>query len=181
MLNIILDLDNTIISSLSRDEERRKHASKFHNFIWEDMDGQFKVFERPNLQEFLNFLFSNFNVSIWTAASKNYALFIIDKFILIDPKRKIQNIFFSYHCRESFKETGHQKKLSILWKLYQLDIYNRDNTYIIDDHINVYLTQPSRCINIYPFEFQNKTSSHDIELLDNLLPYLEKILHNYKK
>ena len=46
----------------------------------EKKDGHYKVFERPGLQEFLDYLFANFNVSVWTAASKSYALFIIDKY-----------------------------------------------------------------------------------------------------
>ena len=78
MINILLDLDQTCISaeSLDGDEpefnyQNPKHLKKAQKYRYEDMDGYYMVFERPGLQEFLDFLFKNFNVSIWTAASKD--------------------------------------------------------------------------------------------------------------
>jgi TFIIF-interacting CTD phosphatase-like protein len=77
-LNFILDLDQTIISGEPVEEysieKNKKKASKFR---FETMENYYIIFERPGLQQFLTFLFKNFNVSIWTAASKDYALFII--------------------------------------------------------------------------------------------------------
>lgn len=175
--NILLDLDNTIISSLSRKEEKKTHSKKFKKFVWENMDGQFKVFERPGLQNFLDFLFRNFNVSIWTAASKSYALFIIENFITIKPARKLDHIFFSYHCRESMKDRDSQKDLAMLWKRYSLgDTYDMKNTYIVDDNQEVHDTQPAQCIQVYPFEFLDKNAFHDNELMTTIKPKLEYII-----
>lgn len=180
--NVLVDLDNTLISSLSRKEEKKSHAGKFKKFVWENMDGQFKVFQRPGLQEFLDFLFKNFNVSVWTAASKSYALFIIDNFILIKPERKLDHVFFSYHCCESIKKRDSQKDLKMLWTKFNLgDIYGIENTFIIDDHPEVYETQPTKCIRVYPFEFLDKKSFQDSELLQTVKPKLEKILRSEHK
>ena len=43
-------------------------------FSYHDMDGYYIVFERPGLQEFLDYLFANYIVSVWTAATKDYAI-----------------------------------------------------------------------------------------------------------
>ena len=108
--NIIFDLDETLISAISEKEFKSKHRihterqnifDKKHEYI--DMDGYYHVFLRPGLQNFLDYIFENFNVSIWTAASKDYALFIIEKIILARPNRKLDYIFFSYHCDISKK------------------------------------------------------------------------------
>lgn len=180
--NVLLDLDNTLISSISRKEEKRCNKSKFRRFVWENMDGQFKVFQRPGLQEFLDFLFENFNVSVWTAASKSYALFIIDNFILIKPERKLEHVFFSYHCLESIKKRDAQKDLRMLWTKFNLgNIYDTKNTFIIDDNPEVYETQPTKCIRVYPFEVLDKKSFHDDELLHAVKPKLEKLLESEQK
>ena len=78
--NIILDLDQTLISAeVSEEHNFKKYEMKSKLFDYKDMDGYYIVYERPGLQKFLDYLFENFNVSIWTAASKDYALFIIEK------------------------------------------------------------------------------------------------------
>ena len=94
----VLDLDQTLISAEPAEEyDFSKNKSKAKQFVFHDMDGYYVVFERPGLQPFLTYLFDNFNVSIWTAASKDYALFIIEKIILAGNKnRKIDFIFFSF-------------------------------------------------------------------------------------
>lgn len=175
-MNIILDLDNTLISSLSPSEEKKSHRKKINKFTWENMDGSYKVFQRPDLQEFLDYLFNHFKVSVWTAASKSYALFIIDKFILTKPDRTLEYIFFSHHCRESKRKANTQKKLDLLWDHYNLPEFTKTNTYIIDDHPEVHSNQPDRCIQVVPFEFRNRKSFQDKELLGTIQPRLDQIL-----
>lgn len=180
---ILLDLDQTLISAEAEEEyDFRKYRRKARLFNFEDMDGYYIIFERPYLQEFLDYLFENFNVSIWTAASKDYALFIIDKFIInrYHPDRKLDFIFFSYHCDISKSHTDRSKDLSILWDIYKLDGYNRDNTFILDDYDEVYDTQPERCIISPPFEFREEGSENDTFLID-LIPKLKKMIIRMKK
>jgi len=176
-LNIFLDLDNTIISSLSKEEERAIMRPRMKKFHWENMEGIYKVFARPGLQEFLDYLFVNFNVSVWTAASKSYALFIIDKFILEKhPERTIDYILFSHHCKHSKRQSNAQKSLDILKTYYNLFDFDLKSTYIIDDHPEVYNTQPRNCIQIKPFEFTDRRSYKDNELIE-IRNKLEKIKH----
>jgi TFIIF-interacting CTD phosphatase-like protein len=148
-------------------------------FRWENMENIYKVFERPGLQEFLDFLFENFNVSIWTAASKSYALFIIHEFILKDhPERKLDYILFSYHCKKSKRIRGSQKALDILKDEFALARFDMNRTYIIDDHPEVYSTQPDNCIKVKAFEFTERKSWEDNELNEQIRPTLEALLQN---
>jgi TFIIF-interacting CTD phosphatase-like protein len=179
--NIILDLDQTLISAEADEEyDFKKYKNKAKLFNYKDMDGYYIVFERPYLQTFLDYLFKNFNVSIWTAASKDYALFIIEKMIIANKKdRKIDYIFFSYHCDISKKIKNGTKDLSILWDVYNLKDYNKDNTFIIDDYDEVFKTQPDNCIVAEPFEFTNDGSEND-NFLKELMIHLKKIKNKNK-
>lgn len=178
-INILLDLDNTLICSLAKHEEKKIHKPRMKQFRWEDMEGVYKVFERPGLQDFLDYLFDNFNVSVWTAASKSYALFIIDKFILTNSTRKLDYIFFSHHCKRSKKIKATQKSLQLLKDEYNLPIFDINSTYIIDDHPEVYKAQPDQCIHIKPFEFTERRSFDDNEFEKTIKPRLEQIKKDY--
>lgn len=144
------------------------------------MEGVYKVFERPGLQEFLDFLFENFNVSVWTAASKSYALFIIDEFILKDhPERQMDYVLFSYHCKKSRRIKDTQKALDILKNDFELLNFDMDRTYIIDDHPEVYSAQPDNCIQVKAFEFTERKSFEDRELARDIKPKLQALLDSY--
>jgi hypothetical protein len=177
--NIILDLDQTVISGEPTDEfDFKNNIKKQNKFKFEPMEDYYIIFERPHLQKFLDFIFKNFNVSIWTAASKDYALFIIEKILLRSKKnRKIDYIFFSYHCSVSKKlKKKETKSLSILWDFYKIKGYNQNNTFILDDyHEDVYSNQKSNCILAPPFEFTHDDSDQD-KFLKNLIIDLETIL-----
>ena len=171
--NIVLDLDLTLICSCSKEEDEKYKVSnpdlkkKKKLFRRKNMDNYYMVFERPGLQSFLSFLFKNFNVSIWTAASKDYALFIIEHIILNGKKNRIIDwIFFSYHCDISKRIKKGTKDLSILWEEYKIPQFSRKNTVIIDDYDEVYKTQPGNCISISPFNFTDEGSEGDKHLLN---------------
>lgn len=176
-MNVVLDLDQTLISAEDWDtQDFKKHKEKAKKFTFHDMDGYYIVFERPHLQSFLDYLFANFNVSVWTAASKDYALFIIDKIILAKPGRHLDWVFFSYHCDISKSKKGGTKDLGMFWDEYKLIGYNSDNTVIIDDYEEVYETQPNNCIIASPFEFDKDDSENDKYLQD-----LQKSLSSMKE
>jgi hypothetical protein len=174
-IHILLDLDNTLISSISKEEEKAVLKPRMKLFSWKEMEGYYKIFERPGLQKFLDFLFENFNVSVWTAASKSYALFIIDNFILVKPNRRLNYIFFSHHCKHSKKTKKTQKCIQMLVDEYNLQEFAK-NVYILDDHPEVFSAQPDKCLNIKAFEFTDRKSFEDNELEQVILPKLKKIL-----
>lgn len=173
--NIFLDLDETIISAIEFEkynENKLENDKRKNNFSVYNMGKDYIVFERPHLQEFLDYLFENFNVSIWTAASKIYALFIIKNIILKNPNRQLDYIFFSYHCNLSEKFKNGLKDLSLLWDTYNLPNYKDSNTVIIDDNPEVKKT--GFCISAPEFIFTDRNSDQDTFLIE-LTSKLKKI------
>lgn len=149
------------------------------------MDSDYIIFVRPGLQEFLDFLFKNFQVSVWTAASRDYAIFIIQYILLLmddqenylEPykKRNLNYIFFYYHCSLSEVKDGGYKNLKFLC--------DKDKTcsvekmFIIDDNPDVYKTQPTNTIEAPPFrEPYKKIETPDTFLMDKAKPVLEEKL-----
>jgi TFIIF-interacting CTD phosphatase-like protein len=174
-LNVILDLDQTLISSETKSElDIKKYSDKMKEFYHKDLDDVYTVFERPHLQGFLDYLFENFNVSVWTAASKSYALFIINNFILTKPERKLDFIFFSYHCTMSLRAKKGLKGLCMLWDTFNIKGYRPDNTIIIDDNYDVKKIQKCNCFQIKPFNFYDENSEKDKELI-KVANKLEKV------
>jgi TFIIF-interacting CTD phosphatase-like protein len=178
--NILLDLDNTCISAMGLDEFPFKEPGikeKAMKFPLYDMDGYYIIFERPGLQDFLDFAFKNFNVAIWTAASKDYALFIVDKIMLKKPDRKLDYILFSYHCDISKKifKPNEQKNLKLLNKVLKIDGYNVENSLLIDDLDENWDFQKNNCIKIKAFEVLDEGSEHDKELL-KIQEILEQVI-----
>jgi hypothetical protein len=179
-LNLFLDLDQTLISA-----EKPKHLKSIdpsvkNNFVSHNMDGSYEVFERPGLQKFLTYIFENFNVSIWTAASKDYAMFIINNIIIGNHKnRKLNYVLFSYHCdiSQHHSENGCTKDLRNIWKIYKVKGYNEQNTIILDDYFeDVYEKQKNNCIIAPEFKIISKEPH-----LDTFLSDLIPMLRDYNK
>lgn len=164
-LNVILDLDQTLISGEELPSfDFKKGRDKMKKFDHKTMENFFVIFARPHLQEFLDFLFANFNVAVWTAATKDYALFIVKHFILTKPGRKLDFIFYSHHCDMSQKLKKGLKGLSMLWDVFKLKRYNQNNTIIVDDNPDVLVSQECNVIQIKPFEYTARASFNDTEL-----------------
>lgn len=145
------------------------------------MDKDYIIFLRPGLQEFLDFLFKNFTVSVWTAASKEYAIFIIQYIILLldknekklDPsiKRNLDLILFYYHCKMASDSSGGYKNIKFLIENNSI-FQNNKNIYILDDNQDVYDTQPDMCIKAEEFLPLKKKEVKDDFLLTKAKPIL---------
>jgi len=165
--NIVLDLDNSLISSIPMDTYKKlskKNIDKMNSMTHYQMNNVYMVFERPCLQEFLNYIFENFNVSVWSAASKDYVLFIVKHILLNGKNRKIDYIFYAYHCDVSLKYYKNPKKLNLLWEKFKLPQFNKNNTIIIDDLDDVADKQKCNVFHIKNFEFTNSKSENDNHL-----------------
>jgi TFIIF-interacting CTD phosphatase-like protein len=189
--NIILDLDETLLSTVDIKDKKdlegvtvkdlkvlkkNKDALRFDDYL---------ITPRPHLQEFLDFLFKNFNVSIWTAASKEYACFIANE--LITPrnksKRKLSCFFFDTHRDISEKIYKAPKKLETLWQQFKLrDDFNKKNTIIIDDLPDVKNSQPEYTYQIPAFDVRKNNYVNDEELktlMKLLSENLKDLTHSY--
>jgi hypothetical protein len=161
---IVLDLDATLIHSrelrCSENKDVYKGLKNFENFYI--MSDDFIVVERPKGQKFLNYLFENFeNLIVWTAASKDYAEFIIDKCIRKDENRQLSWYFFSYHCNLSEDKYSSTKNLKLLREYFHLDECDETSICILDDYSDVADGNPGKCIIAPPFDSENKDSSKD--------------------
>jgi hypothetical protein len=172
---ILLDLDNTLICAeellLESDDtpkEQQEQVEKMEKarkvFRTVRMEDYYDIFERPHLQEFLDYLFKHCNVGIWTASSKDYAIFVIKNFILVPnrPHRKLELFLCSHHCNVSKKYfkgiTKDLKLLSDRWRIKDLD-----DVFLVDDLEHLAKHQPDNVISVKPFFYD---SYHDRELLD---------------
>jgi hypothetical protein len=153
-INVLLDLDNTIINALEEGERLALPAYFQDKFDHKDMVPFFRIFARPYLQEFLDYLFANFNVSVFTAAEHSYAKFIIDNFIKPPnkPGRELSVVFFRYHFEISEKLYEKTKGLEILWDFFHVQNFYPCNTVIIDDLRDVKESNPYNTLAIYPFD-----------------------------
>lgn len=164
--NIVLDLDNTIISSFSKEEYNKlkiDHKNKFKPVL----SGMYYTMERPYLNEFLDYLFSHFHVSVWTAASKSYAKQIIDTFIIRGKKnRKLRSFLHYDHCQESMDNINPKtmKDLKYLF-LVKNKMFNQNNTVIIDDLKEVLNNNKKNSIDSEYFDGSKKNAPNDTFLL----------------
>ena len=165
-LNIFLDLDNTLLSAIPLEDMKWNKANKEKALCFKvhNMEDYYVIFERPGLQEFLDYLFKNYNVNVWSAASKDYVAFIIQEIILIKPERKLGYVLFSYHCDLSKKIYNKGiKDLRLVWEYFDLPGLDPSNTLIIDDLVKVKKINKENCIDIKEFEFEDEDSEHDNE------------------
>lgn len=162
-IQVFLDLDATIICSVTANNKFNKKERPFNSF---KMDTSFVVYERPYLQDFLDYLFDYFQVSIWTAASKDYALDIITNSIKFpsNPTRVLQTVLWDSHRDISDKLTRNSKTLKLLRKKFKLPA-TKGLTIIIDDYDEVYNTQKHACIFAKPFDVKSPDAESDTFLL----------------
>ena len=185
--NIWLDLDLTCLQAIPSNifkklpkEVKEYIAKKIGTIKMHDMkddtQSYYLVFERPGLQEFLDFVFLNFNVNIWTAATKDYAAFIIDKIILQNKKsRKLNYVLVHYHTRKSKERYGKRnaKMLEMLIKYYKLRM-RLNNTLIVDDNHDVQQSQPKICIAAKEFYLFNEDLFNEGEELVDYKNFLNE-------
>lgn len=175
-MNVILDLDNTIICAVEM-SYYKKYQSQMkildETLLYRDMDNSYRIYFRPNLGEFLKFVFRNFKVSIFTAASKDYALFIFDNIIkYFVPEARLEYFFFYYHTELSEAYYNSPKNLKLLWEILPTG-FNKNNTIIIDDLDDVKTANGFNCINIKAFE----TVNEDNDTIVKNVKYDNELIH----
>jgi len=180
--NVILDLDNTIICAVEKiDYNKDKFQILDNNLIYADMEKYYRIYARPGLDKFLDYLFENFDVSVFTAASKSYALFIVDNFIIKNKKdRELKYMFHSYHTTISESKYNYIKDLRLLWTTLPSS-YTPNNTIIIDDLKQVKTANKQNCLNVKAFEVYDDKRNKviPISIKDDELEKIIPILRMY--
>eukprot|EP01084_Bolivina_argentea_P192592 330582_1 len=142
---IVLDIDGTLIDSLTKQIyyenmnclRKPDYIDNEDNCIW----------KRPGFDIFIKFCFDNFkHVSIWTAASKQWANIFINKIIKHEYKNKFDFIWCKDRLSKRFKINYYYsyrnafityKPLKKIWrsKIRNNNGWNKENTLIIEDTI----------------------------------------------
>jgi TFIIF-interacting CTD phosphatase-like protein len=176
-INVVIDLDNTVICSISEKEIEKYRSTGLQ---YRDMRGYYRIFQRPHLREFMEYLFQNFDVTVWTAASKDYALFIIDNILLPKEWRgeyRLKMFFYDDHCDHSQKMYSPDSPKDLRY-LYHFSGYHPCNTIIIDDLYDVYKANPKNIIRAPYFDAKKSDAKYD-EFLKRVIPVLEDMKSVY--
>ena len=139
--HVILDLDATLVHSVpTAGSNPEGDASLRKAFESHTMGGAYTVHERPHLQEFLDFLFANFTVSVWTAAATDYARFVLERVVLGGAlgeevfERRKSNFYFFWSRPEyqaSVRLYSKPKTLEMVWDV--VPGINAGNSILLDD------------------------------------------------
>ena len=109
-LNVILDLDNTLLCAVPFEyisSEKYKIYSeklKYEDFYFQGKP-LYRIYLRPHLEDFLDYLFDEFNVSVFTNAEKDYADFVVKNIIFgkSTQPRKLDFVLYRYHSNISLQ------------------------------------------------------------------------------
>lgn len=159
-MNVVLDIDETLIHTYSVSTERDPKA----DFSFKLERHYYNVKRRPGLKPFLEWLFENpkvLSVNIWTAGTRPYARSIL-KNILTERQWKNLHLFCSRK-----QVIGGKKPLS---KIFNQQL-TADNTIMIDDRVEVGEKNPGNLIVIPEFEGnkRDKCLFHLATLIDLIL------------
>lgn len=160
-LNIFLDLDNTLLLTLplsSTPPPRRIHCV-YYKSGWIT----YQMCARPYLTYFLRELNKIANISIWTAATKEYAKFAIQYFF--PPEIKIHHFLSRNETIFYSKRTGRMKPIDQLYLMFPE--CTPDTTFIVDDLLYVQQSNPYNCIPILPLTTETLTPK-DTRLIHTL-------------
>jgi len=166
-ITILLDLDETLIHQENNEEMKYNSKidpffpddpvidySKFDSFI--SKNGENTCLIRPHLKEFLDFLFKNFNVGVFTAQGKEYAIYNSKEIF-----KDYYNDLIAIYSNEDMTYSGYKD----LTKLNGIDI---NNTYLIDDNLGDRIKPKLNAIQIKAFW----NNINDTYLLD-MIKYLK--------
>ncbi|NP_078678.1 Putative NIF/NLI interacting factor [Lymphocystis disease virus 1] len=174
MLNIFLDLDETLIHSFHQSKlgvvdltqgtyckgtvppftKNRYLAVIISKYEWSVIDN-YIVCHRPYLDMFLQIIATRYNINVWTAASAFYATQVVENLNILN----LGLLLYNKHCPKDLR------------KLKNLG-YSLQNTYIIDDLDEVKNLQYNNCIQIKPFTAAS-SQVDDCELLQIIAQLIE--------
>jgi hypothetical protein len=170
--NVILDLDETCISAvnykdLPSSEETRKDlfeafSSTKISFVNKNHTFKYQVFERPDLQKFLTWLFRFFNVGVLTYGRDPYAIEIVKNIILKNHPERHLVFYLSYNYEDHKNAYKHsetkeltypgRKNLRYLFERIRPFNFYPCNTILMDDQEDIRDVNFHNCISVPKFE-----------------------------
>jgi RNA polymerase II subunit A small phosphatase-like protein len=130
MLNLILDIDETLVHSIPAESFNVKLPAK-PDFYFTIEGIYYFVYKRPGLDQFLEYAFKNFNISIWTAADKEYAKMIIKNILTKSQIRKLHFFYYRSNCVNNRR--GFVKPLNRIFESKEITYIKEKNTIMLDN------------------------------------------------
>ncbi len=155
---LILDLDETLIYAT---QEKLGREADF-------TVGQYFVYQRPFLNEFIDFCFEHFEVTVWTTATRSYAEEILQTILKTD--QKLEFLWTRERCTLAFDEE--EREHYFVKRMYKIRRrgYKLESVIVVDDSPNVWKCSYGNLVRVKRFE----GDENDDEL--NILPlYLGKL------
>jgi phosphoglycolate phosphatase-like HAD superfamily hydrolase len=149
MKGVILDIDRTLVHSVEKYilKMEGKEEEWKDKFKWFDIDTHI-TFLRPNVWEFIDFLFTEgFEVGIFTAGSDDYAKQIVDNLFV---GRDLKFVLSNNHYEEAFYKYRKDKPIEYVVEKYGGE-ERLSHWLIIDDSSNVKRYNGDKCYKIKPF------------------------------
>lgn len=163
---LILDLDETLIYAT---EEKLERECDF-------TVGQYSVYKRPYLKEFIEFCFENFDVAVWTSSTQNYAVEIVEELF---PSLDLLKFFYTrLRCTirydEELQETYFEKMMSKIRRRK----FDLTKVIVIDDSPEKWRNSYGNLVRVKPF--YGETNDDELKYL---IVYLEKLkkIENIRK
>lgn len=193
-LNVVLDIDETFVHYLKKAKLAEIPSNNSDKYDYEKTSaGAFVL--RPYLKEFLEYLFDNCTVSLWTWSEKEYAEGMADIIYGLVKKRPA-HIFHDIHAEKSGgplgdkNDDGHgqSKDLNMLWygskaqHIEPIRGFHECNTILIDDLPSNSVNSSNRknSITIAPFalfgEVKDRSDPYHNFVDDRCLIHVKEIL-----
>ncbi len=183
LLNLVLDLDNTIINTYILEESKDKDLienlkskqDKRLLKIYQLNNYYYFIYERPYLNYFIMYISKYFNVYTYTNGLKCYHDVVTNALVERYPMLIINSSMYKINYEET--NIKNLDKLFILTR-YQQSIPIHTNTIIIDDREDVWPFDLRNLLKIDPFT--NSDDCIDDELL-YFVDILELVKNEYNK
>src|SRR3989344_2393573 len=94
---IILDIDGTLLHCFEYDIDYLP-CIHYDFEIYFDNKIFGYVYERPNVKEFIKYLFNYYDVAVWTAAGSEYAYQIVKKLFTDEQRKELKFVWSSEKC-----------------------------------------------------------------------------------
>lgn len=155
---IILDLDETLIYAT---EEVLEHHEDF-------VVGQYYVYKRPYLKEFIEFCFDNFEVAIWTTSTRNYALEIVKK--VFPSPNKLKFLWARERCTNRYDAELQENYLEKMMSKVRRFDYDLSKVIVVDDSPEKWRNSYGNLVRVKAF-FGEKEDNE----LERLVIYLQRL------
>ena len=125
---IILDLNGTLLY-----RQYNKSKTILRNDTPDFVIGYFDCYLRPGLDKFIEYIFKNYTVGIWTSATKVNAIPLINK-VFEKYLDKLEFILTREDCSDvKNSDDDHTSTKDVCKKIWRTSKWNELNTIIIED------------------------------------------------